>query len=351
MNPKVSIVMPVYNASRYLPEAVGSVLGQSYRNLELICVDDGSTDGSVDMLREYAAKDERLTVLQQQNQYAGIARNNGMAHATGDYIMFLDSDDVFERNMLSYLVKKAEKYDPQIIIFGYSRFADSVKRHRPVRNKYKDGTICGAEDIRESIFQITRSLPWDKFINRAYLEKTGLKYQGTRVNNDIFFNRSLVTTADRILFCTKRLVNYRVNNNSSLQGKLNKSPTDFLRGNMGIYRELCARGSIETFRRSYEKMLLDDIAFHLLRVRRNAEFTAICTAIQECDLFSETGIDADSASLKEHPYRDTFLALMQGDLQECMTQLFVNYHDRSILKDSVEYRVGRSIIDKLGISI
>ena len=349
MNPKVSIVMPVYNAGAYLSEAVGSILGQSYHNLELICVDDGSTDGSLIKLREYAEKDNRLIVLQQKNQYAGIARNKGMAHATGDYIMFLDSDDIFEKNMLSYLVRKAHKFDPQIIIFGYSRFTDSVKKRRPVRNKYRNGMLCGAEDIKGDIFQITRSLPWDKFIKRTYLEKTGIEYQGTKVNNDIFFNRTLVTTADKILFCTKRLVNYRVNNSNSLQGKLNKSPTDFLQGNMGIYQELCTRGTIETFRKSFEKMILDDISYHFLRIRKNKEFLEIFMAINENNLLSYMGIMSDNTTLKEHPYRDMIEELINGNADECMMQLFVNYFDRSILKESVEYRIGEKIMEKVRV--
>ena len=94
--PKVSVIIPVYNVEDYLRQCLDSVINQTLKDIEIICVDDGSTDKSLEILHEYEKKDSRITVLTQKNQYAGVARNVGMSVATGKYFVFLDSDDFFE---------------------------------------------------------------------------------------------------------------------------------------------------------------------------------------------------------------------------------------------------------------
>ena len=100
---KISMIIPVYNVAPYLRQCMDSLVNQTYSNIEIICVDDGSTDASLGILRQHAEKDARVKILQQKNQYAGVARNNGMAAATGEYYMFLDADDFFEPELLELL--------------------------------------------------------------------------------------------------------------------------------------------------------------------------------------------------------------------------------------------------------
>ena len=97
---KVSVIMPVYNVEDYLEQCLDSVLAQTLREIEVICVDDGSTDGSGVILEKYQEKDERIRVFHQKNQFAGCARNLGLKHASGKYVIFWDSDDFFELPML-----------------------------------------------------------------------------------------------------------------------------------------------------------------------------------------------------------------------------------------------------------
>ena len=94
---KVSVIVPVYNAQQYLKDTLDTIIGQSLKSIEIICVDDGSSDESLSILKDYQNKDSRLTVLTQQNQYAGVARNNGLSIARGKYVVFWDADDLFEK--------------------------------------------------------------------------------------------------------------------------------------------------------------------------------------------------------------------------------------------------------------
>lgn len=115
---KVSVIMPVYNSEKYLEKCISSVLNQSLREIELICVDDGSTDSSPRILEAFAKSDSRVKLLHQQNLYAGVARNNGMKAACGKYFAFWDSDDFFEPNALEIMFSACEKSNADICVCG-----------------------------------------------------------------------------------------------------------------------------------------------------------------------------------------------------------------------------------------
>ena len=130
MSVKVSVILPVYNASDYLHQCMDSIVGQTLKDIEIICVDDGSTDNSLDILKEYEQKDKRVKVIQQKNAGAGAARNNGLSIATGEYLSFLDSDDFFEPDMLEKAYEKAKGSNAQIVVFRsdqYRRFEGICK--------------------------------------------------------------------------------------------------------------------------------------------------------------------------------------------------------------------------------
>ena len=104
---KVSVVLPVYNSERYIHQCLNSILNQTLKEIEIICVDDGSTDNSVNLINDICKKDSRVSLIMQKNSYAGVARNNGLKHAKGKYVIFLDSDDFFEPDMLLSMYEKA----------------------------------------------------------------------------------------------------------------------------------------------------------------------------------------------------------------------------------------------------
>lgn len=349
-NPKVTLIIPIYNAEKYLSETLNSVLNQIYKNLEVICVDDGSTDFSLKILEKYKKNDSRIKIIKQNNKFAGTARNNGLAHATGEYIMFLDADDLFDRNMVSYLVKKARKYDPDIIVFGYRRFVDYKGGKRPVKNQYRNNTFCSAREIKDSIFQITRSMPWDKFLKKDFVKKTGILYQETKVNNDIYFNRLLVTEASSILFCTKRLVNYRINNEDSLQGKLNLYPADFLRGNLAIYEGLNRNGTYDMYRRSFERMIVTDALAHLQAISSYASFTKIVKTAVELEYWKTLQIDKKSEIITNNAYKNTLNALIDGNVNDCLANLYVDTKKDSTSKNSIEYIIGHKLLSFLHLT-
>ena len=119
---KVSVIIPVYNVAPYLRQKLDSVLGQTLRDIEVICVDDGSDDGCAKILEEYAQKDPRVCVLSQENAGAGAARNLGLAHASGEFLSFLDSDDFFEPTMLEKMVALAQEDNDDFVVCQSAQF-------------------------------------------------------------------------------------------------------------------------------------------------------------------------------------------------------------------------------------
>ena len=117
--PKISILIPVYNVEKYLCDCLDSCINQTMQDIEIICVNDGSTDHSLEILERYASKDARIKVISQENKGQLIVRKISVAHATGEYILFLDSDDWLELNVCEKLYDAILKYDVEILQFQY----------------------------------------------------------------------------------------------------------------------------------------------------------------------------------------------------------------------------------------
>lgn len=121
MSTLVSIVLPVYNVEKYLERCIDSVVNQTYRNLEIIIVDDGSTDGSSEISKKWQDKDSRIKVIRKANAGLGMARNTGIENATGEYMFFLDSDDYVSTDLVEKCIKKQKETSADVVLYGFSR--------------------------------------------------------------------------------------------------------------------------------------------------------------------------------------------------------------------------------------
>ena len=128
MSPVISVIVPVYNTEPYLRECLDSISNQTLKDIEIICVDDGSSDNSIKILKEYEEKDNRFTILTQNHLKAGVARNNGIKIAKGEYLCFLDSDDFFDLNMLEEMYNQGKEDNSDIVVCGYKIFNQKTKR-------------------------------------------------------------------------------------------------------------------------------------------------------------------------------------------------------------------------------
>ena len=147
----ISVIVPVYNAEKYVEECIKSVIGQTYQKWELLLIDDGSSDASGEIIDEFAGKDERIKVFHKENGGTHTARNKGLELACGDYVMFMDPDDWLDTDILECLAEKIEEYDLDVIRFTFIKeFADT---HVKKQNTFLKDTLYKGEECRELLRQ------------------------------------------------------------------------------------------------------------------------------------------------------------------------------------------------------
>ena len=212
---RVSVVMPVYNAERYLREAIDSALGGNDIPVELICVDDGSTDGSLAILREYEERDPRVHVISQENAGAGAARNAGLEVARGDYLSFLDADDLFEPSMLRKAYDEARLYGADIVVFGCDEYLEETGEYTSTPWAMKKDLLpahqpFAGSEIDANVFGAFVGWTWDKLFRADFVRENGLKFQELRTTNDMLFTFSAIVKAERIATMGEVLVHRRV---------------------------------------------------------------------------------------------------------------------------------------------
>lgn len=221
MNDLVSIVIPVYNAEKYLEECVQSALSQTYKNIEIICVDDGSTDSSPEILETLQADNSCIRIITQKNAGGGAARNTGLAASKGKYVYFLDSDDIAAPNLIEKAYNRACETDADLVAFhGYTFVNDDVKT-----NQFKSGynknvvlnsdAVVSYKDYPDSILSLVNVVPWNKLIRRSLLDN-GIKFLNLTTSDDVTFSALCNVYASKIAFLDNALLYYRVGHSGTV---------------------------------------------------------------------------------------------------------------------------------------
>lgn len=250
----ISIIIPVYNVEKYIRQSIESVLNQTYKQLEMIIVDDGSKDMSASICDEYAKKDDRIKVIHKENGGLSSARNTGMKVATGKYIMFLDSDDFLENNACELLYNTIESKDLDYVIGNYIYTTyEGKKWSNPMFNVNESFEVMLQE--YEKSFFVMNSVVWNKIFKREFIQEHNLKFIEGALAEDAIFCSTCYTQSPKSYFIKDIIYNYRQNKeNTSISTNCNKQY--FLKlneaykqiysnykvtNNLGFYRFFCAR--------------------------------------------------------------------------------------------------------------
>lgn len=210
MNTLVSIIIPVYNVEKYLKQCIESIIGQSYKNLEIIIIDDGSTDSSGNICDAFAKKDARITVIHQKNQGLSCARNAGIDCATGDWIYFIDSDDWVNQAMIENLLNIAVKNNADISSCSSCDVSEDGRVLKPINDTKKlyvfskEHIIHGLLDSRKFIrFEV-----WNKLWNRKLIGD--VRFIKGQKDEDVYFDRMLFAKCNKIEYLDLTLHYYRI---------------------------------------------------------------------------------------------------------------------------------------------
>lgn len=223
---KVSVIIPIYNVSAYLRECLNSVIGQSLQELEIICANDGSTDNSLEIIREYAARDPRIVVITGPNGGYGKAMNKGLDRATGQYIGIVEPDDYIAQDMFAQLYQTAAEHDLDLVKADFYRFTRDSEGKEQRQYILLDATkqrygqlLCPAED--PSCIRFTMNT-WTGIYRRAFLEEFHIRHNetpGASFQDNGFFFQTFVYARRAMILNTPYYCNRRDNPNSSVKSK------------------------------------------------------------------------------------------------------------------------------------
>ena len=218
---KVSVIIPVYNVENYLDQCLTSIVNQTLKEIEIICVNDSSTDGSLEILNKYAKQDTRVQVVTQKNAGAGAARNRGMAMATGKYLAFLDADDFFEADLLEKQYQMAETDKADFVVCKSDQYHTEKKEYVQVSWVVREKELppyhpFSYRQMTDNVFKVFVGWAWDKLYRRSFVEQYHLKFQEQRTSNDMLFVFSAIVMAKKIAIVQEILIHQRRDTKDSL---------------------------------------------------------------------------------------------------------------------------------------
>lgn len=245
---EISVIIPVYNSEEYLEECINSILNQTFKDIEVICVDDGSTDSSLILLSSFAKKDSRVHVYHQENQGGGNARNFALTKAVGKYIYFMDSDDILYEQALERCYNACESNNVDFLIFKAINYKVSTDEYFETEYfsmnhlyNFVGDKVFNIEDIGELIFNISAT-PWGKLYNRDFVMHTGAQFaEGISFHDNKFF-WDMLFNSKRVIFLNEIFYVRRLHS-SSLIGSKNK----------GYFNIFIAFDQIFTIFKKYDK--------------------------------------------------------------------------------------------------
>ena len=221
----ISVIIPVYKVEKYLDECLASVTGQTYRNLEIILVDDGSPDRCGEICDQWANKDNRIRVIHKQNGGLADARNAGIDVATGDYISFVDSDDYVDEDFLEGLYSALKKFNTKLAICNMTTFDENGKTDEKFCQPFTSMTLAEGKEKYESLL---RHCAPNKLYKREIFDN--IRYPKGKLYEDLYVYHLILDKVDKVAYTGKNSYHYRTRSDSIMNTKYTLNSTDIVRG-------------------------------------------------------------------------------------------------------------------------
>lgn len=327
---KVSVIVSVYNTEKFLKQCMDSIEGQTLKDIEIICVNDGSTDGSLEILKSYAKKDSRVKVYTKDNEGFGgaSARNFGLDLAIGEYVSILDSDDFFDVQMLEKVVEKADALQTDIVVFGGYEYDERNG------NTYKVGSILSEKEIPEKevfsykdcpgIYQLSQGMAWNKLYRRSFLNRNGIRFQKIKYTDDAYFTFANMVLAKKITVLKEYLCYYRVNSGVSQTDGLNDYPDSAFEPYLALKKSLIEWGKYEEVKKSlincevsffryfYDKITRFDTFEYLHNKFKNDVFLELDISDAPQEIFNDRRVWMWTRQIMENSPGDMLLKTARG---------------------------------------
>lgn len=341
---KVSVIMPVYNVAKFIQQSLDTIRSQSLKDIEIICVDDGSTDNTYNILLENSKSDKRIKLIKQKNMQAGVARNTGLNEASGKYVIFLDPDDFYCLDMLEKAYKKIEECSADICVFQAAYFDNETGdlKHFPPellrKNELPDKEVFSYKDIKNNIFTFTNGAPWNKIYRKDFLDKNCVRFQDLRNTNDAYFTFISLAKAEKITCLYEELMYYRRNVTTSLQSTKEMFPVEFAKAFKSIQQELMKIGIYDDVKESFNNRALLSTFYNLESTKGYEAFRIIFNLIKN-DLISQFNL----LDVKLKPYCKTAYAQI-AEIRRLSIEEYWEIYQKNLLRNLSVNKKGK---DKL----
>lgn len=269
---EVSIIVPVYNVEKYLAKCLDSCINQTFKDLEIICVNDGSTDRSLDILLHYQNLDSRIKIINKDNGGLSSSRNVGVNNAEGKYLLFLDSDDFLSSVAIEHLYKNAQSNSSDVVIFDFflghvnpsqrqiltiSRWADNRYENKPFN----------ADNIEQDDFLLIPHTAWLKLYRTEFLKQNNITFIEGIIYEDVPYFASVFTKAEKITYLKEPLYHYIIGRDGQIMGKNDETLFDIIT----VYKEFFAifkqSSYFEKFKHSLYLLMMRDFLARLRIIR------------------------------------------------------------------------------------
>lgn len=267
---KISVIVPVYNCEDYLEESIKSILNQSFKDIEIICVDDGSSDNSLNILKDLACEDSRLKVFSQENQGSSSVRNFGLKNASGDYLYFFDADDFLVEYALEEAYSNAINNGSDIVVFKFDQYKDNkFFKHsgQDIEKQFPDADFSNFtfnfHDYRERPFRGPFA-PWFKLYKKEFLDRHDcFEFPNNLNHNDLPFHVMTFLKASKISFVPKYLYHYNISNPSSISNTRFKNYDHIFKVIQTVEDFLKSEGLFEEFKKEFDFLKVNGIAYEI----------------------------------------------------------------------------------------
>lgn len=271
--PKVSVILPVYNVSEYLHTSLSSLTNQTLQEIEIICINDGSTDNSLEIIKEFAEKDSRIVVVDKKNEGQGIARNLGITMAKGEYIGFVDPDDWVKPDMYEKMYNQAKNLSSDIVICDLSKYIEAEDRYTKFNFfkeaispfitkdiKVKPGEILDRELINKTLL-VSPCYSWNKIYKSDMIKNNEVFFSDSRCFQDCIFVLKSHFIAEKISYIDEELYIYRIRRTSTLRSLSTKSKGS-LRTIFDLKNFLQEQGKLDEFYYNLEWFMVMNAIYH-----------------------------------------------------------------------------------------
>lgn len=329
---KASIVIPCYNAARFVAQTVATAQAQTVHDIQIICVNDGSQDDTLAVLQQLAATDSRITVIDQQNAGEGPARDAGLCVAEGEWLYFLDADDLMEPTLLEEAISKAEADCSDIVVFRTFLLNEQTGEEVVCGWSFKrdwmpDDHFCPQEHPKH-IFNSFQNWVHNKVFRGDFVRSHGLRFQHVHRTADLLFTCRALAEASRVSILDMPLHHYRVNNPQSAMATSDSYPLDFFEAFLALRTSLEVKRTWDLYHNSFVNWAIDGIVTNMRLARSYQGFAAIANRLRK-DGLRQLDIPDFERSKSDNPmFYDLVHALDTLTLEETIFRFMVCYRNR-----------------------